>query len=151
MTDRWDRSRLLSKAVDGPTSGGFSVNTMLTALVILFAADGDVPVNPGNPLTGLLPAMPMIGIIAAAYYFFLHLPMKRERTRQATMWSALKKNDRVLTSSGIIGVVTNVGKESNPPEVTLRIDESTNAKLRVTLTSIVQVLGDEPSADTPSK
>ena len=36
-------------------------------------------------------------------------------------------------------------------EVTLRIDETTNAKLRVTLNSVAQVLGDEPPADTPSK
>jgi preprotein translocase subunit YajC len=67
------------------------------------------------------------------------------------MWGALKKNDRVLTSSGIIGVVTNVSKESNPPEVTLRIDETTSAKLRVTLNSVAQVLGDEASAEAPSK
>ena len=67
------------------------------------------------------------------------------------MWASIKKNDRVLTTSGIIGVVTNVNKESNPPEVTLRIDESTSAKLRVVLNSVAQVLGDETSADTPSK
>jgi preprotein translocase subunit YajC len=91
----------------------------------------------------------MVIVFGAMYYFFIHLPTKRERTRQAAMWAAIKKNDRVLTSSRIYGVVTNVSKESN--EVTLRIDETTNAKLRVTLDSIVQILGDEPSADNPSK
>ncbi len=93
----------------------------------------------------------MIVVFAAFWYFILYLPQKRERTRQATMWASIKKNDRVLTTSGIIGVVTNVNKESNPPEVTLRIDELTSAKLRVVLNSVAQVLGDETSADTPSK
>jgi preprotein translocase subunit YajC len=123
---------------------------MFTTLAILLA-DGEAPANPaagGSPLTSL-PAM--IVVFAAFWYFILYLPSKRERTRQATMWASIKKNDRVLTTSGIIGVVTNVNKESNPPEVTLRIDESTSAKLRVVLNSVAQVLGDETSADTPSK
>ena len=123
---------------------------MFTTLAILLA-DGEAPANPaagGSPLTSLLP---MIVVFAAFWYFILYLPSKRERTRQATMWASIKKNDRVLTTSGIIGVVTNVNKESNPPEVTLRIDESTSAKLRVVLNSVAQVLGDETSADTPSK
>jgi len=91
----------------------------------------------------------MLVVMGAFWYFILYRPMKRERARQAALLAAIKKNDRVLTSSGIYGVVTNVSKESN--EVTLRIDESSGAKLRVTLNSVAQVLGDEPAADTPSK
>ena len=127
---------------------------MLTTLAILFAeAEGGAAAPPGNggsPLGSLFPIQILV-IFAAFWYFFVYLPTKRERTRQATMWASIKKNDRVRTSSGIYGVVTNVSKESNPPEVTLRIDETTNAKLRVTLASVAQVLGDEPSTDTPSK
>ena len=95
--------------------------------------------------------LPMIVVIGAFWYFILYSPMKRERSRQANLWASIKKNDRVLTTSGILGVVMNVSKESNPPEVTLRIDETTNAKIRVTLNSVAQVVGDEPSADNPSK
>jgi preprotein translocase subunit YajC len=129
------------------------VNTMLNTLAILFAdgdsgaaAPGGAGAGGGNPLMSFLP---MIVVFAAFWYFILYLPMKRERARQAALLAAIKKNDRVLTTSGIYGVVTNVSKESN--EVTLRIDETTNAKLRVTLNSVAQVLGDEPSADNPSK
>ena len=133
--------------------GIFAVNTMLSRFAILFAEGdaggapaGGAPGGGGSMLTSLLP---MIVVFGAFWYFILYLPMKRERARQAALLAAIKKNDRVLTSSGIYGVVTNVSKESN--EVTLRIDETTNAKLRVTLNSVAQVLGDEPSADTPSK
>ena len=122
------------------------MNTMLNTLAILLAEDAPPAPAPGNPL---LQFLPMIVVFAAFWYFILYLPMKRERARQAALLAAIKKNDRVLTSSGIYGVVTNVSKESN--EVTLRIDETTNAKLRVTLNSVAQVLGDEPSADNPSK
>ena len=120
---------------------------MLFSLAVLFAQEpSGAPQGGGNILTSMLP---MIVVFAAFWYFILYLPMKRERTRQAALLAAIKKNDRVLTNSGIYGVVTNVNKESN--EVTLRIDETTNAKLRMTLNSIAQVLGDEPSADAPSK
>jgi preprotein translocase subunit YajC len=140
-----------NNAVEGSFNLGiFAVSTMLNTLAILFAEvdSGGAPAG-GNPPSILPSLLPMIVVIGAFWYFILYMPMKRERARQAALLAAIKKNDRVLTTSGIYGVVTNVSKESN--EVTLRIDETTNAKLRVTLNSIAQVLGDEPSAETPSK
>jgi preprotein translocase subunit YajC len=154
--ERWGGNRLACNAIEGPLNQGiFAVNSMLTTLTILFAQADSGGTAGGGPGAGgagnpfITQMVPMIVIFAAMWYFFLHLPMKRERTRQAAMWASIKKNDRVLTTSGIYGVVTNVSKESN--EVTLRIDETTSAKLRVTLNSVAQVLGDESSADTPSK
>ncbi len=130
------------------------MNTMLNTLAILFAEAEGGGAPPGGAGAGggdqMMRMLPMYIIaFGAMWYFLFHLPMKRERTRQAALLAAVKKNDRVLTTSGIYGVVTNVSKESN--EVTLRIDEATNAKLRLTLNSIAQVLGDEPSAETSSK
>ena len=58
-------------------------------------------------------------------------------------------DDRVLTIGGIYGVVTNVQREAD--EVTIKVDESTNTKLRVTLSSVARVLGDEPPEETANK
>jgi preprotein translocase subunit YajC len=98
---------------------------------------------------GLGSMVPFIIVMAAAAYFLFYLPSKRERTRQATLFAGINKNDHVVTTSGIYGVVTDVNKESN--KVTIRIDESTGAKMRMELTSIVRVLGDEPAANGSSK
>ncbi len=126
---------------------------MLNTLAMLFAqAENAAPPangNPGGGGSGTLFMVQMLVVCGAFWYFFLYLPSKRERTRQANLLASIKKNDHVLTTSGIFGVVTNVSKETN--KVTLRIDETTNAKLRVTLTSIAQVLGPESAAETPSK
>jgi preprotein translocase subunit YajC len=65
------------------------------------------------------------------------------------MLGALKKNDRVVTVGGMYGVVTNVHFEAD--EVTLKVDESNNTKIRVTLGSIARVLGEEKSGETPTK
>lgn len=49
----------------------------------------------------------------------------------------LKKNDRVVLSSGIHGVVANINAEAGT--VTVRVDESTNTRLTVDRASIRSV------------
>ncbi len=88
------------------------------------------------------------GPILLVFYFLMIRPQRQEQARRQSMLEALKKNDRVITAGGIYGVVTNVHREAD--EVTLKVDESTNTKLRVTLSSIARVLGDEASnPETP--
>ena len=82
------------------------------------------------------------------FYFLMIRPQRREQARRQAMLAEIKKNDRVITAGGIYGVVTNVHREAN--EVTIKVDEATNTKLRVTLSSIARVLGDEPSDETPA-
>jgi preprotein translocase subunit YajC len=90
---------------------------------------------------------PFIAIFAL-FYFLMIRPQKREQSRRQAMLNAVKKNDRVVTIGGIYGVVTNVHREAD--EVTIKVDEATNTKLRVTLSSVSRVLGDQP-ADEPAK
>jgi preprotein translocase subunit YajC len=83
--------------------------------------------------------MPLI-LIMVAFVFLIILPARRrERQQRETLYNALKKNDEVLTSSGIIGIVANI-KDN---EVTLKVDESSNVRLRVLRSSIVQILPKE--------
>jgi len=90
----------------------------------------------------------LIGIFFL-FYFLLIRPQRQEQQRRQSMLGGLKKNDRVITIGGIYGVVTNVHKEAN--EVTIKVDEGTNTKLRMTVNSIGQVLGDETSSQSPSR
>ncbi len=74
-------------------------------------------------------------------YFMLFRPMRQQEKQRQAMVAALKKNDRVLTSGGIIGVVTSIRDKDD--EVVLRIEEG---RVRVTKGSIARVLtasGDE--------
>ncbi len=102
----------------------------------------------GDPAQGGLAMMFMpILMIVLLYWMLIARPQKREMTAKAEMLKALKKNDHVLTIGGVYGVVTNVRPEAN--EVTVRIDETTNARMKVTLTSIIRVLtpGDETKTE----
>ena len=87
--------------------------------------------------------------IGFLFWFLLLRPQQQERKKREGMLAALKKNDRVVTVGGIYGVVTNVHREAD--EVTVKIDESANVKIRVTVGSIARVLLDRESSDASSK
>lgn len=79
----------------------------------------------GNPL--FLP----IGLFMI-FYLVVLAPERRRKAEEASMLAALKKNDRVITVGGIHGSVVAV----NDGVVTLRIDESGNAKIKVNQSAI---------------
>ena len=67
------------------------------------------------------------------FYVGVVLPSQRSNRRQqrehAELISNLKKNDRVVTSFGVHGVVVSTQPESGT--VTIRLDENSNAKMTV--------------------
>lgn len=96
--------------------------------------------QPGG-LVGMVLPLAMIGLL---FFFMIIRPQQNEQRKREAMLKEIKKNDRVLTSGGIFGVVTNVQPEAN--EVTVRIDEKNDTKIRMQLSSISRVLtGDEVS------
>ena len=126
--------------------------------VALFAADAGgapggapapAPAAP-DPLSDIVHSpLPILIALVAVFYFIVMRPQHREQARRRAMLAAVKKNDRVVTAGGIYGVVTNVHQEAD--EVTVKVDEATNTKLRVTLSSIVRVLGSEQSDEAAKK
>jgi preprotein translocase subunit YajC len=110
-------------------------------------AAGGAPPSPGG---GLLNAFLTIFLpIGLLFYFLLIRPQQRERKNREAMIRAVKPGDRVVTIGGIFGVVTNVHREADA--LTIRVDETNNTKLRVSLGAIARVLLEEPSKDNPSK
>lgn len=116
------------------------------SLVLLAQNGGAAPAaGEGGSGMGLWPAV--VASLVAMYLIMIRPERKRERDLKQKL-EGLKKNDRVVTVGGIYGVVTNVKREAD--EVTLKVDEDSNTKLRVTLRSIARVV--EPGTeDTTSK
>lgn len=111
---------------------------------LLLLAEDAQPAAPG--LVSMLPAFAMIGIL---FFFMILRPQQREARQREEMIKAVKKNDRVLTTGGIFGVVTNVQAEAN--EITIRVDEKNDTKLRMALSSIARVITDAPAAAVEEK
>jgi preprotein translocase subunit YajC len=123
---------------------------MLTSF-ILFAQENAKDAAPESGF-GSLFSNPMLPILAVMviFFFLVILPAQRRQKRdQENLLANLKKNDEVVTTSGIIGIVANIKEGGN--EVTLKIDD--NARIRVLRTSIAQIVKkDEPApaaATTP--
>jgi len=91
--------------------------------------------------------LPLLAIAAVAY-LLLFRPERERMKKQQELLAALKKNDRVVTSSGIYGTVSNVERDAD--RVTLKVDDAANVKLTVTLSSVARVLRDgEGAASAP--
>lgn len=104
------------------------------AVPVLLAADQPAP---GNIWTMLMPIV-MIGIL---FYVLMVVPEKRKRAEIGRLQQGLKKNDRVVTIGGILGIVVNAPAGSD--KVTIRVDETNNTRLEVLRSSISRVLGDD--------
>jgi preprotein translocase subunit YajC len=98
--------------------------------------------NGGGGMFGILagPMFPII-IIFVLFYFMLIRPEKRRRSTTNQMLAQLKKSDQVVTAGGVKGTIVNVQPGSD--EVTLKVDESNNTKLRVLRSSIARVIRDD--------
>ena len=85
----------------------------------------------------VLQMLPMFVMIVVIFYFVIYRPQKQQRDKHKTMLSDLKKGDKVITTGGIWGTVTNIGKET----VTLQVAE--NAKIKVMRDHIGRLRGEE--------
>ena len=115
------------------------------SLVISLLAEAEPVAPPPQSLSEVLRAMmPMFLMMAGLMYFMLIRPQGRERKQREALLSSLKKNDRVVTLSGIIGTVTSFSDDGK--EVTLRVDDS--VKLRFLRSAIQGPLSESPPAET---
>ena len=83
------------------------------------------------------PLFLMVIIFALMWFMFIRPQRKQEQARRG-MIASLKKNDRILMNGGLYGVVTNV--KDNEDEITIRIDEKSDVKVRVSRNMVATVV-----------
>ncbi len=112
-------------------------------------SEGDPAAAPKS--SGWMEFMPFI-LIFVVFWFLLIRPQRKQQKERERMLSNLKKNDHVLTSGGIYGIVDRI-KDN---EVILKIDEKNDIRVRVAraaVTNIEKVSGVEGEAkpDVPGE
>lgn len=103
---------------------------------ILLAEDAAPAENP-SPWGGIVSMLPFI-LLLPVFFLLIQRPQRREQAARQEMLKNLKKNDHVMTSGGIYGVVTNVRSDSD--EVTVRIDDNNNTRMRMSRSAIAQII-----------
>jgi len=77
----------------------------------------------GSPYSSLI----LIAAMFVLMYFVLFRGPRKKQQQQRQMIQELKKNDRVRTIGGIVGTIIDVKDD----EITLKVDESNNTKIRI--------------------
>ncbi len=93
-------------------------------LILLQAAQGQSP----NALTSLLPLL----LIIVVFYFFMIRPQVKRQKELKSYRSSLQKNDKIVTTGGIYGKVTDIKDQTVTVEISdnVRIKVDKNAVLK---------------------
>lgn len=89
--------------------------------------------SPARAGSGLIGMLPFLFIVVIMYYVMLRPQMRRQK-EQARLVAALKTGDRVVTSSGIHGLISNV------KETTVIVKVADNVKLEIEKNAVTNVL-----------
>jgi preprotein translocase subunit YajC len=94
--------------------------------------------QPTSPFGNLMSFLPIVLIFVIIYFMLFRGPKKKQQQHQK-MISNLQKNDKVRTIGGIFGTILDV-KDN---EITIKIDEANNTKIKVVPGAISSVVGSE--------
>lgn len=96
---------------------------------------------PPDPMAGCYSQLPFfIPIILLMYFLMIRPQQKQEKARKA-MLSKIQRGDRVVTSSGVHGVIASVSDDT----VQILIDGDGKVKVTVDRSAVGRVVGNEPA------
>ena len=96
------------------------------------------PVTPQRRPFGGSSWLFLVLMFVVMYFLLFRGPQKQKQQRKQLVQS-LQKNDRVQTIGGIIGTIVDIKSD----EITLKIDESNNTKIKITPSAIGKNLSKE--------
>jgi preprotein translocase subunit YajC len=97
----------------------------------VFAQAASGPAAPQAP--GLMNILPMMIVIFVIFYFFIIRPQSKRQKETQKLLEGIKKGDKVVTSGGILGLVTEVKGNI----VTLKISKDAEVDFRKTAIAAV--------------
>ena len=95
--------------------------------------------NPQSPLATFGPIL-IVGVI---FYLLIFMPMRKRQKKEEQMRVALKSGDRVITNSGIYGVVAGVN------ENTFILKVADQVKIEIAKNAIAGIQGPDPDSSGP--
>ncbi len=112
---------------------------MFSTLLVLLAEDP--PKAPAPPGEGWFSMILPLGLLFL-FYFVLWRPMRRQDQERKALLTSLKKNDEVITTSGIYGTVVAVSDTDD--EMTVKVAD--NVRVRMLKSCVARNLTNEKAA-----
>lgn len=82
-----------------------------------------------------------IALMLVLMYFILFRGPQKQKQQRKKLVQSLQKNDRVQTIGGILGTIVDIKGD----EITLKVDESNNTKVKVTSSAIGKNMSQDKS------
>jgi preprotein translocase subunit YajC len=120
----------------------------MNALELLAMAAPPPAGQEANPTGQMLQMVGMFVILGVMFYFLLIRPQQKQRKEQDNLLKSIKSGDKILTSGGLFGIVTNVKEKS------LMVKIADNVKVEIVksaVTTVVQKGDDGGTASTEQK
>jgi preprotein translocase subunit YajC len=114
----------------------------MTIPFFLTLADAAAPASAPSAPFGGIPIVPIVCFIVIMYFMMIRPQSKRQK-ELANLVAALKTGDKVVTSSGIHGIISNIKEGS-----TLMLKIADNVKIEIDKSSIATVVADEKSSSS---
>lgn len=103
-------------------------------------AMGPPPAGGGGGGSQMMPTLVMFGAMFAIFYFLMIRPQQKQKQERERMLSAIKRGDKIVTTSGMFGTVTNLSDKT----VTLRVADQVKLEFeRSAVARVVEVQGDK--------
>jgi preprotein translocase subunit YajC len=99
-------------------------------LLVILAQQTAAPASGANPIASFIPLI----LIFIIMYFLLFRPQMRRQKEQQRLVATLKTGDRVVTSSGIHGLISNV------KDTTVIVKVADNVKLEMEKSAVSNVM-----------
>ncbi len=100
----------------------------MNLLYILLQAQAQTP----SPLTSLLPLL----LIIVVFYFFMIRPQMKRQKELKNYRNALQKNDKIITTGGIYGKITDI------KDTTVTVEVADNVRIKIDKSAILKDPGD---------
>lgn len=125
---------ILAQAKTDDAASGISSESVTeqdqTVTVVADPNDPAAETTQRGPLGGNM-LLWIVLMFVIMYFFILRGPRKQKQQRKQ-MVQSLQKNDKIQTIGGIIGTIVDVKGD----EITLKIDESNNTKIKIVSSAI---------------
>jgi preprotein translocase subunit YajC len=102
---------------------------------------GGQPLPPAPTFVQVLVQMAPFILIFIVFFWLMGSAKRRQEKERNAMLSALKKGDRVRMTGGELGSVVEV----RDTDVLIKVDESSNTKIRYVREAVAAVVNDKPA------
>jgi len=124
---------ILAQAQDSESITSEPAGSEETQTVTTVARDPNAAPGTGRRPSPYSPTtLIMFGLMFVVMYLFLFRGPRKKQQKHQQMVKSLRKNDKVRTIGGIIGTIVDV-KDN---EITLKVDESNNTKIKISPSAI---------------